>query len=69
MIPGSGPPDSPEPKIDNPVMLALAKKYGKTVTQITLRYIVSGNLSNLRFFFLKALAIIRYEIRIKSECK
>ncbi|CAG9795223.1 unnamed protein product [Diatraea saccharalis] len=39
MVPGQGPPDSPEPKLNNPTLVAIAKKYGKTVTQITLRYL------------------------------
>ncbi|CAH0599831.1 unnamed protein product [Chrysodeixis includens] len=44
MVPSRAAPHSPEPKMDNPVMVALAKKYGKTVTQITLRYLYQRNI-------------------------
>lgn len=39
MVPSRNYPDSPEPKMDNPTMLSIAKKHGKTVTQIALRYL------------------------------
>ncbi|XP_049882807.1 aldo-keto reductase AKR2E4-like isoform X2 [Pectinophora gossypiella] len=39
MVPSRNAPDSPEPKMDNPVLLDIAKKHGKTVTQVTLRYL------------------------------
>ncbi|XP_075988397.1 aldo-keto reductase AKR2E4-like isoform X2 [Anticarsia gemmatalis] len=39
MVPSRAAPDSPEPKLNNPTMVALGKKHGKTVTQITLRYL------------------------------
>lgn len=39
MVPSRNYPDSPEPKMDNPKMLSIAKKHGKTVTQIALRYL------------------------------
>ncbi|KAM3967154.1 aldo-keto reductase AKR2E4 [Aphomia sociella] len=39
MVPSRAKTDSPEPKLNNPTMLKIAAKYGKTVTQITLRYL------------------------------
>ncbi|KAL0832744.1 hypothetical protein ABMA28_000919 [Loxostege sticticalis] len=39
MVPSRSTPDSPEPKLNNPTMVSIAKKHGKTVTQITLRYL------------------------------
>ncbi|XP_063898179.1 aldo-keto reductase AKR2E4 isoform X2 [Helicoverpa armigera] len=39
MVPSRSAPNSPEPKLNNPTMVAIAKKYGKTVTQVTLRYL------------------------------
>ncbi|CAG9795224.1 unnamed protein product [Diatraea saccharalis] len=38
MVPSRAAPNSPEPKLDNPTMLEIGKKHGKTVTQIALRY-------------------------------
>lgn len=40
MVPSRASPDSPEPKLNNPTMVAIAKKHGKSVTQVTLRYLV-----------------------------
>ncbi|XP_030031945.2 aldo-keto reductase AKR2E4 isoform X1 [Manduca sexta] len=39
MVPSRAAPNSPEPKLNNPTMVAIAKKYNKTVTQVTLRYL------------------------------
>ncbi|KAJ8707013.1 hypothetical protein PYW08_011147 [Mythimna loreyi] len=39
MVPSRSAPNSPEPKLNNPTMLEIAKKHGKTVTQVTLRYL------------------------------
>ncbi|XP_063824212.1 aldo-keto reductase AKR2E4-like [Ostrinia nubilalis] len=39
MVPSRSTPNSPEPKLNNPTMVAIANKHGKTVTQITLRYL------------------------------
>ncbi|XP_028033718.1 aldo-keto reductase AKR2E4-like [Bombyx mandarina] len=39
MVPSRATLNSPEPKLDNPAMLAIGRKYGKTVTQVTLRYL------------------------------
>ncbi|KAJ0170161.1 hypothetical protein K1T71_014089 [Dendrolimus kikuchii] len=39
MIPNRLQPNSPEPKLNNPTMVAIAKKYGKTVVQVALRYL------------------------------
>ncbi|CAB3236303.1 unnamed protein product [Arctia plantaginis] len=39
MVPSRAPPGSPEPKLNNPTMVAIGKKHGKTVTQIALRYL------------------------------
>ncbi|XP_026323244.1 aldo-keto reductase AKR2E4-like isoform X2 [Hyposmocoma kahamanoa] len=39
MVPSRETPNSPEPKLNNPTMVAIAKKHGKTVTQVTLRYL------------------------------
>nr|AEW46859.1 seminal fluid protein CSSFP010 [Chilo suppressalis] len=39
MVPSRQTPNSPEPKLNNPTMLEIAKKHDKTVTQITLRYL------------------------------
>ncbi|XP_053603909.1 aldo-keto reductase AKR2E4-like [Plodia interpunctella] len=47
MMPFRQLPDSPEPKLNNPTMLAIAKKYGKTVTQITLRYLYQRNIISI----------------------
>ncbi|XP_050359249.1 aldo-keto reductase AKR2E4-like [Nymphalis io] len=33
-------PDSPPPRVDDPVLVEIAKKYNKTVPQIALRYLV-----------------------------
>lgn len=41
MIPNRAAPNTPEPKLDNPTLVAIAKKYNKTVTQVTFRYLVS----------------------------
>ncbi|XP_060801785.1 aldo-keto reductase AKR2E4 isoform X2 [Amyelois transitella] len=47
MMPSRQPPDSPEPKLNNPLMLAIANKHGKTVTQITLRYLYQRNIVSI----------------------
>ncbi|XP_059052812.1 aldo-keto reductase AKR2E4-like [Achroia grisella] len=39
MVPSRAQPNSPEPKLNNPTLVAIGKKYGKTVTQVTLRYL------------------------------
>ncbi|XP_048481165.1 aldo-keto reductase AKR2E4 [Plutella xylostella] len=39
MVPSRAYEGSPEPKLDNPTMVAIGKKYGKTVTQVALRYL------------------------------
>ncbi|XP_022835003.1 aldo-keto reductase AKR2E4-like isoform X1 [Spodoptera litura] len=39
MVPSRSAPNSPEPKLNNPTMVAIGKKYGKSVTQVTLRYL------------------------------
>ncbi|KAL0832743.1 hypothetical protein ABMA28_000918 [Loxostege sticticalis] len=39
MVPSRSTPDSPEPKLDNPTMVAIAEKHGKSVIQVTLRYL------------------------------
>ncbi|KAJ0170164.1 hypothetical protein K1T71_014092 [Dendrolimus kikuchii] len=39
MVPTRSPPNSPEPKLNNPTMLEIAGRYGKTVTQVALRYL------------------------------
>lgn len=44
MVPSRNAPDSPEPKLNNPTMVGLGKKYGKTVTQIALRYLYQRNI-------------------------
>ncbi|KAJ0170162.1 hypothetical protein K1T71_014090 [Dendrolimus kikuchii] len=45
MVPTRASADSPEPKLNNPTMLAIAKKYNKTVSQITLRYLYERGLA------------------------
>lgn len=47
MIPTRMLPDSPEPKLNNPAMVAMGKKYGKTVTQIALRYLYERNIISI----------------------
>ncbi|KOB64579.1 Uncharacterized protein OBRU01_21790, partial [Operophtera brumata] len=37
--------DSPEPKLNNPTMVAIAKKHGKTVSQVTFRYLYQRGLA------------------------
>ncbi|KAF9809295.1 hypothetical protein SFRURICE_015758 [Spodoptera frugiperda] len=39
MVPSRSAPNSPEPKLNNPTMIGIGKKYGKSVTQVTLRYL------------------------------
>lgn len=34
-------PDAPPPRYDDPTLVAMAQKYGKTTGQIVLRYLVS----------------------------
>lgn len=41
MVPSRSAPNSPEPKLNNPTMIGIGEKYGKSVTQVTLRYLVS----------------------------
>ncbi|XP_073964561.1 aldo-keto reductase AKR2E4-like [Choristoneura fumiferana] len=39
MITSRAPPDAPGPRVDDLTLVAIAKKYGKTVMQVTLRYL------------------------------
>ncbi|XP_073964633.1 aldo-keto reductase AKR2E4-like [Choristoneura fumiferana] len=39
MIASRALPDAPAPRVDDPTLVAIAKKYGKTVMQVTLRYL------------------------------
>ncbi|CAH2084313.1 unnamed protein product [Euphydryas editha] len=39
LFPDKATPNSPPPRIDDPQLVAMAKKYGKTVPQIILRYL------------------------------
>lgn len=58
---------SPPPRIDSPELVAMAKKYGKTVPQINLRYLVcTENL--LKFSLLLFSLYCRIEeVRVKEE--
>ncbi|KAL0882356.1 hypothetical protein ABMA27_000857 [Loxostege sticticalis] len=47
MVPSHAAPGSPEPKLNNPTMVSIAKKYGKTVTQVTLRYLFQRGLISI----------------------
>ncbi|KOB75971.1 Aldo-ketose reductase 1 [Operophtera brumata] len=49
MVPSRTAPSSPEPKLNNPTMLAIADKYKKTVSQIALNYL-SRVLENASIF-------------------
>ncbi|XP_068621702.1 aldo-keto reductase AKR2E4-like [Battus philenor] len=40
-------PGSPEPKQDNPTMVAIAKKHGKAVTQVALRYLYQRGIGSI----------------------
>ncbi|KAI8441612.1 hypothetical protein MSG28_015178 [Choristoneura fumiferana] len=41
MITSRAPPDAPGPRVDDLTLVAIAKKYGKTVMQVTLRYLLT----------------------------
>ncbi|XP_013176900.1 PREDICTED: aldo-keto reductase AKR2E4-like [Papilio xuthus] len=47
MVPGRTVPGSPEPKINNPTMVAIAKKHGKAVTQVALRYLYQRGIATI----------------------
>ncbi|GBP18344.1 Aldo-keto reductase AKR2E4 [Eumeta japonica] len=47
LVPSKNFPNSPEPKLDNPQMVAMAKKHKKTVTQIVLRHLYERGLVSL----------------------
>ncbi|CAG5053249.1 unnamed protein product [Parnassius apollo] len=47
MVPSRATPDSPEPKIDNLTMVTIAKKYGKAVTQVALRYLYQRGIATI----------------------
>ncbi|CAH2056486.1 unnamed protein product, partial [Iphiclides podalirius] len=47
MVAGQAAPGSPEPKIDNPTVVAIAKKHGKTVTQVALRNLYQRGIASI----------------------
>ncbi|KPJ16305.1 1,5-anhydro-D-fructose reductase [Papilio machaon] len=47
MVPGRVISGSPEPKLDNPTMVAIAKKHGKSVTQVALRYLYQRGIATI----------------------